>query len=364
MTYTNLSQIKSESAWKARDLIQDEKRWVYELTEHDKQEIETALLLALERNTPLLEFSANEFPLPNFSSALKRAAQECEFGRGVFIIRGIPVAGKSEKEARIIAWGIGIHLGVPLVQNSNYDLIVDVRDKGVDSNISLRGNSSNSSIDFHVDNADIVTLLCWKNGFTGGISRVASSVTIHNEMAINFPHHLSELYTPLPFIDLSKKNDDHNNFFMSPIFGFEKAIFASRYYRVRNLAARDIAAAPKLTAKQIEAINIFHDIASDSDVYIEMQLQPGDLQMLNSHVTCHARTAFVDGEQEEQKRHLFRQWIATPNSRPLPLAFEQSYGNVKPGVVRGGYRGWLASEEIITFQRNLSLETGMKFEHD
>jgi hypothetical protein len=52
-----------------------------------------------------------------------------------------------------------------------------------------------------------------------------------------------------------------------------------------------------------------------------MDLEPGDLQLLNSYVTLHDRTAYDDYDEPERKRHMLRLWLDVPNRRPLAPDF-------------------------------------------
>ena len=67
-----------------------------------------------------------------------------------------------------------------------------------------------------------------------------------------------------------------------------------------------------------------------------MELQPGDLQLLNNHVIYHGRTHYEDGDGANQDRLLLRLWVATPNSRALPPSFLPIWSTTEPGVPRGG----------------------------
>ena len=67
-----------------------------------------------------------------------------------------------------------------------------------------------------------------------------------------------------------------------------------------------------------------------------MELERGDLQLLNSYVTLHSRTPFEDFDAADRKRHLLRLWLAVPSSQPLPAAFKEYFGDVRAGAVRGG----------------------------
>ena len=49
-----------------------------------------------------------------------------------------------------------------------------------------------------------------------------------------------------------------------------------------------------------------------------MQLEQGDMQLVNNEVIVHSRTPFEDHAEADRKRHLLRRWLAVPGSQPLP----------------------------------------------
>jgi hypothetical protein len=51
---------------------------------------------------------------------------------------------------------------------------------------------------------------------------------------------------------------------------------------------------------------------------LEMDLQPGDIQILNNHTILHRRTGFEDYDEPERKRLMLRLWLTPPD--PIPLA--------------------------------------------
>ena len=51
-------------------------------------------------------------------------------------------------------------------------------------------------------------------------------------------------------------------------------------------------------------------IANDPAFYLEMDFQPGDVQFLNNARILHAREAYEDGDDPDQRRHLLRLWLA------------------------------------------------------
>ena len=59
-----------------------------------------------------------------------------------------------------------------------------------------------------------------------------------------------------------------------------------------------------------------------------MDFRPGDIQILNNHVTVHTRTAFEDWPEPERKRHLMRLWL-TDTGRPLVPGYRENIQGVE-----------------------------------
>ena len=340
--------------WDRETLLLKVSTWCHTLDAIESNEIENALEhLMLTGKTPL-QCLPTDFPLPRLHKVLERAVTECEFNSGVFLLRGLPILNKTLLQVRWLAWGIGLHLGVPLIQNQTGDLLVDVQNSDSLGTQQIRGHCNANEMEFHVDSCDLVTLLCVSKAAEGGRSKVASSVTINHRLAKEYHAECRALYEALPFIDPSKTGSNTEAFFKCPVFAQLNGSFTCRFYRKRILAGLKLSHFSMRSPITLQALDLFHDIASSPDSHIEMELEPGDLQCLNNHVVCHARTAFRDGDEPSQKRHLLRQWFATASSRPLPDSLKPAYGRVEAGTLRGGYRGWSTATEILVFQAGLA----------
>jgi hypothetical protein len=126
---------------------------------------------------------ASEFPLTGIISRINGWMAEIDRGRGFVLIRGLPVERYSEAECERISYGLGLHMGRPVSQNTDGDLLGHVRDTGEDPNArGVRLYKTRVEQDFHTDGADVIGLLCLKAAKSGGISRIVSSVTIFNEI--------------------------------------------------------------------------------------------------------------------------------------------------------------------------------------
>ena len=67
---------------------------------------------------------------------------------------------------------------------------------------------------------------------------------------------------------------------------------------------------PPFTDIERELLDVYEEIAASPDLYLDMDLAPGDVQWLSNHSILHARTAYEDHPEPERKRHLLRLWLS------------------------------------------------------
>jgi hypothetical protein len=124
-------------------------------------------------------------------------------------------------------------------------------------------------------------------------------------------------------------------YFEIPVYnhhaGYLSAIYARRYIE----SARRFDDVPAFTDDQREALDLFDSLANDPAINLNMDFQPGDMQLVHNHTILHDRTAYEDWDEPEKKRHLLRLWLAVPGARPLPEIYAERYGQVTIGD-RGG----------------------------
>ena len=68
--------------------------------------------------------------------------------------------------------------------------------------------------------------------------------------------------------------------------------FTSDLSRVYIDQAQAFPEIPRLTDNQTEALDMINDLSEE--LCYEHMIEPGDIQMLNNHVTYHGRTQYVD----------------------------------------------------------------------
>jgi hypothetical protein len=236
----------------------------------------------------------------------------------------------------------------------------DVRDAGgTYQGFGGRGYNTNAELDFHTDGSDVVGLLCLKTARSGGLSRLASSVAIHNALLATRPELVATLYGLFPHSRQKEEAPDEAPAYLAPVYGMAEGQFASRYIRNHIRATQQMDGQPPLTAQQHAALDAIQELASGEEFCLSMWLEPGDLQLVNNHVLIHSRTHYEDFELPEQKRHLLRLWLAIPGGRPLCEGLTDIYKSVAPGSVRGGFKGRGITPEILAYQARAAAALGM-----
>ena len=343
------------SVWQGKD-IRNSIRWIRQLSPQQVGELEAALEAV--KGMPWQDIKRKDFPLSTLDGLLDDIAGELENGCGIMKLKGFPVAHHSEDDLRRMYWGLGTHLGRPVFQNRSGELMRAIRDEGAHVGrtygetkdktggtflSSYARTLTNGGLRFHTDPTDVVGLLCVRQAMKGGISTLASTPAIHNAILAKRPDLLDALFTDYwrsRFGEEGTGKDGASTTrataYPLPIFGLRNGKFTSHYSLTFIEAAQMAPDVPKLTAAQKEAIDML--MATAQELCFEMTLEPGDLQLINSHVTYHGRTPFEDDASSGHDRLLLRLWLTMPNNRPLPKGHEILWQSIEAGQPRGGIR--------------------------
>jgi hypothetical protein len=345
--------ITGPCAWQGKD-IKDSRRWIRQLSPTHVAELEAALVKV--KGKPWQEIRRADFPLATLDELLGDIRNELENGCGIMKLKGFPVANHGEDDLRRMYFGLGTHLGTPVFQNRSGELMRAIRDEGAHVGrtygqtkdaaggtflSSYARTLTNGGLRFHTDRTDVVGLLCVRQAMKGGVSTLASTPAIHNAILARRPDLLDALFTDYwrsRFGEEGSGKDGSSTTrataYPLPIFGMRDGKFTSHYSLTFIEAAQMAADIPKLTPAQKEAIDVL--MATAQELCFEMTLEPGDLQLINSHVTYHGRTPFEDDASIGHDRLLLRLWLSMPNNRPLPEGHEVLWRNIEAGQVRGG----------------------------
>lgn len=313
-------EIREPSAWR-RDDFRSEDDWVVHLSEQHAAEFTAALDALRGTERRLGELTRDDFAFPTLSGLLADAVRELEFGRGFTVLRGFPVERHTAEEATLLTMGIGLHMGRPVTQNASGELVAHVTDhrRGDLSNPRLRAYQTRQALPFHTDSSDIVGLLALRNSVSGGLSMISSSTSIHNHLLHNHRELLGLYYSGFVYDRRSEEISGEVPYYRNAVYGWFDGRLSCRYYHRSYIDSAAAKSGIPLSPIQRHALDLFEDIAGRDEFRVDMELRPGDLQLLNNNVVVHARTAYED--QPGHERDLLRLWLNTAHARELPDDF-------------------------------------------
>lgn len=288
----------------------------YAITDRDADELASAVTAFRRHGAPIEEVSRDNFPLDRFADVLADVRRELIDGRGLVMLRNFPLQRLDREQQAIAYLGLGAYLGKAMSQNAQGHILGHVKDLGGNyADADTRGYMTRAEMRFHSDACDYVGLLCLQTAKSGGASRVASSVTVYNRMLAQRPDLAEALCGDLYRSRSGELNPGEEPWIKHPIFCFTQGYFSAIGLGAAIDKAQKLPGVPPFTATQKEAIAFYR--ATVEACAVDMDFQPGDIQLLNNFVTLHTRREFEDWPEPQRKRHLLRLWLSDPSSRPL-----------------------------------------------
>lgn len=352
----------SAANWSPEDLSRD-RDWVVELDERSQNDLVRSVQKAFDADRALLDYTRSDFDLGAAFQPIGRAFDHAKHGRGIGLLRGLPRPALTEQEFSVLTWAIGLHFGVARPQGKTTQYLSAVRNVGVNYRSSAgRGYSSNAELDFHIDGVDIVALSCFNKAFSGGMSMVSSSIRTHDIVIRERPHLAEVLYQPFYFSRQAEEAPDEGPFYTNPVFDFRDGRFFGKWNGNRIKSAQNLDGVPKLSSLQRQAMEFMDETLRRPDVMYTMFLEPGDMQILSSFTTLHSRTEFVDHDDPDQKRALFRLWLTPPDAAAMPESWKPLFRSVRERTVRGGILGHEYNDVCRAFDLRQGSEHAMTVE--
>lgn len=304
------SPIAGDAVWFADD-VADAAAWTLELTDEQRADIVAAAKVAHVAGRTVATLTAEDAPLPSLAPVVDRVVHDLSVGRGFVLVRRFPVDVLGQPEIELAYASLGLHLGTPVSQDAVGTLLGHVRDERIArTGPEVRLYRTRERQDFHTDGADIIGLLCLHAARAGGESRLASSYTVYNEILRRRPDLLDVLYEPMWWDRNGEEAPGEEPAFPLPVFrdvdGVPRIFYIGWYIR----DAQRHPQVPRLTDAQLAALELIESIANDPSVHVEMDFRPGDIQLLNNARILHAREAYEDADDLDERRHLLRLWLA------------------------------------------------------
>ena len=322
-------QVEDPAAWRPHVLAQTDD-WKYTFNSGDIAEISAAVDAVQAQGLDLINLNRDSFPLPTVSSILGRIKSELLDGKGVFLMHGFPVEEWSVERVAIAYLGMGHYIGEPVSQNAMGHILGHVKSLGGSYfDPKNRGYNTSAGLPFHADSSDITGLLCKQTAKAGGLSRVVSTVELHNVMTERRPDLAAELAKPIYRDRRNEVPEGKLPYYKLPVFNYCEGHLSVSMSRGYIESAQRFEELPRFSPQLRAALNMIEEL--NEELAFDMELQVGDIQWVHNHVTSHSRTEYFDWEKQEKRRHLFRWWLSTPDGRPLPQEYGDRFHSLEAG---------------------------------
>jgi hypothetical protein len=299
--------------------------WLHHLSDEQIADADASIRRAVERGLTLDDVTRDDFPLPTWAPLLATARAALLDGAGFCTLRGLPVRRWSKEACGLFFWGLGSHLGTGTKQNALGHRLGHVRDQGLDyTETNVRGYTTSAALAFHCDGADVVGLLCLRGARSGGLSSLASALRLHQIVSEEQPWMLPMLEQPWHNDIRGEQAEGSPPTYLSPIYSTWRGRTSIRFVPSTLRRAPTKTGVP-LTPPEVEVLDFMESLCERPDVRLDMELEPGDIQLANNYTVLHSRTEYVDHEDEAEKRHLLRLWLLLADAPELAPDFPRLY---------------------------------------
>ncbi len=341
------TRIDHPNAW-TTESVRSKADMAYTLSKEELSALDTALNEVKSRGLAVEEVTAGDFPLGGLEKVVAGWIQEIDYGKGLVFLQGIPVARYTKDDCALIFWGIGAHMGEAQSQSLAGDRLGHVVNLGGD-NPRYRAYQNSTELALHTDATDIVGMMCLVPAREGGLSGYAGAAAIYNELLDHHPdvlpilcegfhYHLFGEHAPGESPVTEEK---------TPVFSEKDGCLSISYLRSYIEMAFAHMGKEK-TAAESEALDTLDQVAHGPKCFRQFMLSPGDMLFFSNYTVLHNRTAFVDDDDLDKRRHLLRLWLRAHDPRPLVeniSAFGKRRGISKQEGRTSIYDGELEYEE-------------------
>ena len=327
--------VTDRSAWRAGEMESD-RSWSFALSEAQVADLGKALDRV--KSKPFSEITREDFPLPTMTDLLRKLQEEIRDGRGFATLGGLPTHYDYPDLERLY-WGLSMHLGVGVTQNSETGLIHYITDGELAPKDGARILGKPRPSKLHVDLSDAVGLFCVKQAPDNPLSLVASSMTVYNQILEQHPEYLNRLEEGYYWNRKGPhETEKSHSEFKVPAWSEANDVVSCRFHSGWIQGGHN-QAGESLTEEDVEIFDFINEVSVANA--FAFQLNPGDIAFWNNYTTFHGREGFAETDNESQKRVLLRVWLDLENIRQFA-----DEGRVRYGAVRHGQMGWTAAEVL------------------
>ena len=344
--------IDHPGAWKASDFASKDD-YAFDFSKPHIDALDNALSRVKKGGLTIESIGRDDFSLGAIDDDLTAIQDEVRNKRGIVLIRGFPNNHYDLEDLERVYWGFGTYFGNGVSQSVLGDRVGHVTDMSGDEP-SERSYRNANELTPHTDCNEMIAMLSVRAAKTGGESKYASALTVHNEIRASHAEYLPALYEGFFYHRRGEEppGADPCTSHKVPVFSCVDGYVSARY-----VPGYLEASAPELGIEFPEALTKamawFNEVASRDDIMLTVLLEPGELSLQNNFTVLHGRAHFEDHADAARKRLLLRLWIDIKNGRPHDphLAIYETDSIVK----REGARPTFASD---AFDKHGMLQSG------
>jgi len=308
-----LTLIEHPGAWRARDVGKAD--FSLQLETRHLDALDSALQSARQKTGNAEQITRDDFSLHAIEDDIRRWREQVMFQSGIIIFKGFPVDYYSKEEMGMIHFGLGTHFGNAMSQSVMGDRLGHVVNVG-GKDPKERAYRNSTELDMHTDACDIVAMMCLQKAKTGGYSGYVSALSIYNEILRRAAELMPVLMEGFHYHRFGEEAPGQSPVTEEkiPVFSFRDDYLSVNYLRSYiEMAAQEMES--PLSRQQLEALDLFDEIALDDSFALKFVTEPGEAVFFNNLTVLHNRSAFEDSDLPAEKRHLMRLWLVAHEPR-------------------------------------------------
>ena len=259
------------------------------------------------------------FEMPACRTLMAAVSDVLRDGVGFAIIDRLVLDEYTKQEAVTLYWLLASMVARPVAQKWNGRMIYDVYDSGQNPGHGVRPDITNVEQNFHTDNSynhcppHYLGLLCLHTAKQGGVSRIVSFPSVHNEMLRRHRELLPRLYQSYYFDRQREHAPGDAKTIFHPLFANDDGALVARLSHFQVFNGYALAGA-EMDSEGAAALEALEGNLNEPAMWKDFNFEPGQIQFLDNRRCGHKRTAFVD--YPERKRRLVRLWLRN-SGRPF-----------------------------------------------
>jgi alpha-ketoglutarate-dependent taurine dioxygenase len=298
-------------AWKRETVSAED--WLVPFPSACVAELDAVVQFLRHSPQPVAHLTPAAFALTACASVMAQVQAQICSQVGFAVVDRVPVECYSVTENRVIGWLLASLLGQVVAQKWDGTLLYDVKDSGKPLSHGVRRSVTNLEQPFHTDGGwlwlppSAIGLFCLQTAQQGGLSRLVSLCTVHNELRRRYPDLLARLYRPFWWDRQAEHAPDDRCVSRHPVYQYDGHTLMARYYDDYVYNGSRLAG-EELDSVGTAALAAMRALLESPENWVEFRVEQGQLQYINNRQFAHARTAFGDTAGVRSQRHMLRLW--------------------------------------------------------